>query len=216
MKKSHSVVVIVLVALFVLLAIPMAAFLALPFLLSHLPGSQTGNKWTMVSSDPPKFTIEMPGNPERQVVSQPSPNGGVNRTVYLYGSRDRIATYSACIMPFRSKLGADSSAAEVAKALDKGLDSYVALVKGQILYRKTVALGKYFGREQAVEFDSGDRDRAGQSVTAMAVCKTYFVGDSVLTFVVMLNKNDKDRAGTDGRITRFFDSLKLKELEGEK
>jgi hypothetical protein len=59
-----------------------------------------------------------------------------------------------------------------------------------------------------VEFDPGAKNRAGQPVTGMAVCKTFFVRDSILVLMVILDKNDRDRPGMDARMARFFDSLK--------
>jgi hypothetical protein len=207
-KKTRSVVVVAVVGFMLLLALPVAAFLALPFFVLQLRHAQVNDTWVAVSTDPPKFTVEMPGNPKRRVFSQQSPDGKVTVTTYTYESRDGIATYTAGFAPSRPDLAITQNAAEVARALDSALDDYVARVKGQVLYRKTVSLGKYVGREQTVEFNPGVSNRAGQPITGMAVCKTYFVRDSILLLMVTLDKNDKDRSGMDARMVRFFDSLK--------
>jgi hypothetical protein len=208
-KKTRSVVVVAVVAFLLLLALPVAAFLALPFFVSRLPHAQVNDAWATVSTDPPKFTVEMPGTPKRQVFSQQSPDGKVTVTTITYESGDGIATYTAGFAPSRPDLANAQDEAEVAKALDSGLDAYAAHVRGQVLYRKTIPLGNYVGREQTVEFNPGARNRSGQPITGMAVCKTFFVRDSILVFMVILDKSDKDRPGMDVRMARFFDSLKV-------
>jgi hypothetical protein len=205
-KKARSVVVVAVVAFVLLLSLPVAAFLALPFLAPRLPRAEI--TWATVSTDPPKFTVEMPGTPKRQVFSQQSPDGKATVTTITYESGDAIATYTAGFAPSRPDLANTQDAAEVTKALDSGLDAYAAHVRGQVVCRKTISLGDHVGREQTVEFYPGAKNRAGQPVTGMAICKTFFIRDSILVLMVILDKNDKDRPGMDVRMARFFDSLK--------
>jgi hypothetical protein len=206
-KKTLWPVVIAIVAVVVLMVLPMATFLMLPFLLSQFPRAQTTTAWATVVSDPPKFTVEMPANPKRQVVTQQGPQGGV--TVTTYESRDNIATYTAGFMPITSDPNPRMPQKAVQAALDTMLDGTASQMKGRVLYRKSISLGKYPGREQAFEFNSGIRNRAGEPIVGLAVWKFYFVRGSILILTVILPKSDRERQGMDGRIARFFDSLKV-------
>lgn len=206
--KSRSVVAGAVLASGLLLATAMAAFLTLPWVMSQFPRSPRDVAWTTVTTDPPKFTVEMPGKFKREEFPQAGPNGETIGTTYMYQSGDGIATYMAGFTPCPPEFGTIEDPAEILKTLDIGLDAYAAQVKGQVLDRKTIAAGKHPGREQIVEFDAGVKDRKGQPVTGMAVCRSYFVRDSILVMMIILGKNDRNRPEMEARMARFFDSLK--------
>jgi hypothetical protein len=208
-KSARSVLVVVLVAVVLLIALPMAAFLALPFMLSQLPRAQTASAWATLSSDPPKFTVDMPANPKRQATTQQSPDGASTVTTYAYESHDDIATYTAGFMPFAPdpKVGMPQKVAE--EVLDTMLDNTASAMKGQVLYRKSISLGPHFGREQTIEFTPGVKNRAGEPIVGLMVWKLYFVRDSIVMLTVTLPKNAKGRPRMDGRMARFFDSIKV-------
>lgn len=208
-KSTSWVVAVVLVAAVLFIALPIAAYLALPFLLSHLSRAQTASAWATVSSDPPKFTGEMPANPKRQVVTQRSPDGESTVTVYTYESRDDIATYTAGFMPFEAdpKFAMPQKAAE--EVLDAMLDHMAGALQGHALYRKSISLGPHFGREQTIEFTSGAKNRAGEPIVGLTVWKLYVVRDSIVMLTVSLPKRERDRPGIDDRLARFFDSIRV-------
>jgi hypothetical protein len=202
-KATLWPVVIAVVAVVLLIVLPIAAFVMLPFLLSQLPRDQTAYVWATIVSNPPKFTVEMPANPKRQVVAQ----GGV--TVTTYESRDDIATYTAGFMRLTPDPEPGMPRKMVEEVLDTMLDGTASQMKGQVLHRKSISMGKYFGREQTFEFNPGIKNRAGEPIAGLMVWKLYLVRDSILMMTVSLPKSDRDRQGMDGRIARFFDSLKV-------
>jgi hypothetical protein len=198
--KTRSIVVIALVAIALLFVLPMVAFLTLPFMLSQMPRGQT-TVWATVSSDPPMFTVEMPGKAQRQDVTEEGPGGEV--TVTAYQSYDGVATYTAGFIPFPPNRVAPQ------EILDTLLDNTAAQLKGRALDRKTLSHGEYVGREETVEFMPGVKDQRGRPVVGLQVARVYFVRDAVVMLSVTLSKSDKDRPAMDARIARFFDSLKL-------
>lgn len=208
-RPTRSVLVIALVAVALLIALAMGAFLALPFVLSQLPGARTATPWVTLSSDPVKFTVEMPTNPKRQVVTQPRPDGASTVTTYAYESCDDIATYTAGFMPFAPDSGLGMPQNVLDEELDAMLDNIASQMKGRVLYRETISLGQHPGREQAIEFNPGVRNRAGQPIVGWMVWRLYFVRDSIVILSVTLPKSDKDRPGMDARIARFFDSIQV-------
>jgi hypothetical protein len=205
-KNTRPVVVVAVVAFVLLMVLPMAAFLAVPILFPH---TQRNDHWTTVSTNPPKFVVEMPGAPKRQVVSRQDPDSGVTVTAYSYESYDGIAAYSATFRPLPPDASISLDETAVVKTLDAILDEFISRVNGQLLYRKTISLGKDVGREQAVEYNPHATNRAGEPITAKVVARVYLVRDSVLLLTFILDKNDKDPSETDSRMTRFFDSLEL-------
>jgi hypothetical protein len=206
-KATLWPVVIAVVAVVLLIVLPMAAFVMLPFFLSQLPRAQTAYVWATVASDPPKFTVEMPANPKRQVVTQEGAQGGV--TVTTYESRDDIATYTAGFMPLTPDPKPGMPQKMVEEVLDTMLNGTASQMRGRVLYRKSISLGNYFGREQAFEFNPGIKNRAGEPIVGLMVWKLYLVRDSILMMTVSLPKSDSERQEMDRRIARFFDSLKV-------
>jgi hypothetical protein len=206
-KKTLWPVFIAAVAVVLLMVLPMSAFLLLPLLLPQPAHAPITTVWATIASEPPKFTVEMPANPKRQVITKKGPQGGVTTTAYE--SHDDIATYTAGFIPFTPDPNLGMRQKAVERLLDSMLDGTASQMKGHVLYRKSISLGKYLGREQTFEFDPGIKNRVGEPIVGLMVWKLYFVRDSILMLTVSLPKSDCERPGMDGRMSRFFDSLKV-------
>jgi hypothetical protein len=215
-KDTRSVGVEALVFL-LLLVLPVAAFLTLRFFIwphniDHPANvvwttiDPTNVVWTTVATDPMKFTVQMPGNPQRQVYPLASPTNSLQKfTTYKYKSGDGIAVYTATFIPMPPWSAGTQDPVAINHSLDSAANATVSEFKGRLIYRKSISCGKYVGCEQAMEFAA---HRAGKPLTAMAISQSYYIRGSIVVLGVNMDKNDRNRPGMDSRIARFFNSLK--------
>jgi hypothetical protein len=194
------------VATFVgLVAVPMTIFATLPFWLPPRSLATPSIAWAEVPSA--HFKIEMPVGVKRKDIPKESPDGSLKTTVQLFESRDPEITYSAAFTPchpdpdiVNNKTAFDGLFASV-------LDTYVTQLRGRLLYRKTVSLGKHPGFEQAVEFDASVLGGAAKPGTEIAICKAYLIKDTVTVLAVIFDRDKLDDAEVKQNIRRFFGSL---------
>lgn len=204
-STTRTVVIVAGVTAVLLIMLPMTAFLAIPLVMDMLPQSASGGAWATVVSDPPMFSVVMPANATRQEVTQPVPDNRLTMTVRTIESRDDAGEYAVIYVP----LPVDRLKTE--DLLRTALDDWSNRLRGRVLNRTTISLGQYVGMEQTVEFDTGRKNRTGESIVCAMVCRGYVIRDSLVMFSVIFVDEDKIRAAMVARMARFFDSVKVDE-----
>ena len=208
-KQGIHPVVVSVVSFFLILGLTLSAALALPLLRHRLAASEESSAWTTVVTDPPKFSIAMPGVPRKQTSLQDSPAGHISFTTFQ--SSDGTATYSASFIEYPPDWVPPANDDEAFSMLDKGLDDWMNQFHGCLVSRSSIAVGGYPGREQRFECESPPEGRFGRPIPHVAVAKAIVADNWMAVGNVVLKKEilDRDPKGMETRMARFFDSLTI-------
>lgn len=206
-KRSVHPILVSTVSFFLILGLALSAALALPLLRQRFQANQELSTWTTVVTDPPKFSIAMPGSPRKQTSLQDSPVGQISQTTFQ--TSDGFATYSATFIQYPPDWVPPANADEVANMLDTGLNSWMNQFQGRLVSRSTISVRGYPGREQRFECESPPEGRFKRPIPHVAVAKAIIADNWMAVGNIVLKKRnlDKDPKVMEARMARFFDSL---------
>jgi hypothetical protein len=166
--------------------------------------------WQAVEESQPKWRVEMPGQPKRQVIRNSVPDGEIIETIHA--SEDGLAAYTARCCQFPKSPIPVSGEDDFIKLADAGLDATITPgTSGKLIYRKTVSHASHTGREQRLEFNERRSGPAGGTVMVISASRAFSMGSTayILTVVVEKGTYEANKKDLDARIQKFFRSLEF-------
>lgn len=148
-------------------------------------GLQDTSEWTKFTSDAGRFSVLMPGKPEENKETKPSPNGPY--TVNLYIAKSTAGIYMAGWVDYDPKFNFGVQA-----ELEANRDNFIKGVSGKLLDTKPIKFGANPGIEFTAETD-----------LVFVRSRVYIIGKRPYQLLAIVRKDDRSSPSIDKFLSSF-------------